>query len=114
MSLALTGYFAGEDIRLSEAEFDKATEGLSEFTKTVLRAVCEIPRGTTITYSELARRLGCPKSVRAVASALGRNKLPVLIPCHRVVGASGIGGYAYGVDLKRALLDFENPRNCRN
>lgn len=104
---ALRRYFDGEDVRLDDEEFDEITSGLRPFTRQVLREVCRIPRGTTITYGELARRIGRPDAVRATAAALGRNPLPILIPCHRVVSVNGIGGYAFGVELKTALLNFE-------
>lgn len=80
---------------------------ISAFTRTVLIAASAVPYGETVTYSELARSLGRPSAVRAVASALGRNELPILIPCHRIVAAHGIGGYTPGIDLKIKLLDFE-------
>jgi methylated-DNA-[protein]-cysteine S-methyltransferase len=64
--------------------------------------------GTTITYTELARRIGHPRSVRAVGGANGRNPLCVIVPCHRVVGVNGsLTGYSAGVETKRWLLDFE-------
>jgi len=68
----------------------------------------QIPAGTTITYSELARRCGCPEAVRAVASACAANPIAVAIPCHRVVRSDGsLSGYRWGLARKRALLDRE-------
>ena len=67
-----------------------------------------IPYGETISYSELALRLGDPKLVRAVGAANGRNPLSIIIPCHRVIGADGtLVGYGGGLDRKRWLLDHE-------
>jgi methylated-DNA-[protein]-cysteine S-methyltransferase len=74
---------------------------LSEFRKEVLKFVATIPLGETMTYGEIAKRLGRPKAARAVGQALR------IIPCHRVVGSEGLGGYSLGVDLKRRLLDVE-------
>lgn len=67
-----------------------------------------IPYGETITYAELALRIGNPKACRAVANACGANPLPILIPCHRVVASGGkTGGYTGGLDIKLALLEIE-------
>ena len=108
IKISLSKYFAGEDVRLSDPEFLKVTEHLSPFTQQVLRATLSIPRGTTVSYSQLAVSIGRPNSVRAVASALGRNPLPILIPCHRVIARNGLGGFAFGIKMKRFLLDFES------
>jgi AraC family transcriptional regulator, regulatory protein of adaptative response / methylated-DNA-[protein]-cysteine methyltransferase len=81
------------------------------FQQRVWRALTEIPVGETISYSELARRIGEPKSVRGVAGACAANNLAVAIPCHRVVRKDGsASGYAWGVERKRALLDKEAAR----
>ena len=104
----LQKYLKGEDVVLSQQEFEEATEGLSAFTRRVLKGATLIPRGKTLTYKELAEKIGSPKAVRAVASALGRNPLPILIPCHRVVAGNGIGGFAFGIELKKLLLEFES------
>jgi AraC family transcriptional regulator, regulatory protein of adaptative response / methylated-DNA-[protein]-cysteine methyltransferase len=80
----------------------------TDFQKSVWRALREIPAGATVTYSELARRIGRPRSVRAVAAACGANPIAVIVPCHRVVGKDGsLTGYAWGVDRKRMLLERE-------
>lgn len=73
----------------------------------VWREIANIPLGQTLTYSELARRVGKPKAVRAVAAACGANKYPIIIPCHRVVAKNGLGGYSGGLAKKRALLKRE-------
>lgn len=78
------------------------------FQLQVWRALREIPSGATITYAELAERIGAPKSVRAVGSACGSNPVAVVIPCHRVLRADGkLSGYRWGVERKRELLRRE-------
>ena len=78
------------------------------FQLRVWQALRAIPRGETRTYSQLAREMGIPKSTRAVARACATNRVSVLVPCHRVVGASGsLTGYRWGVERKRQLLEAE-------
>ena len=80
----------------------------TDFQKQIWQKLRQIPPGTTISYSQLAEQLGCPKAVRAVANACAANKLAVLIPCHRVLRADGsLSGYRWGVDRKRKLLAKE-------
>jgi methylated-DNA-[protein]-cysteine S-methyltransferase len=81
--------------------------GLTEFQREVLSFVASIPPGETLTYGQVAERLGRPKAARAVGSALAANPFPLIIPCHRVVGSKDIGGYSLGVDLKKRLLEVE-------
>lgn len=84
-----------------------APEG-TPFQRSVWRVLEEIPYGETISYIELARRVGKPKAARAVGSANGRNPLPIVIPCHRVIAADGtLGGFGGGLPTKRTLLDLE-------
>lgn len=81
------------------------------FQQRVWQALCEIPPGTTVSYTDVARRIGQPKSVRAVASACAANNIAVAIPCHRVVRSDGeLSGYRWGVDVKRALLEREEEQ----
>jgi len=81
------------------------------FQQRVWQALRDIPAGTTVSYADLARRIGAPKSVRAVAQACGANPLAVAIPCHRVVRNDGaLAGYRWGVERKRTLLDRETRR----
>ncbi|MEN3346575.1 MAG: AraC family transcriptional regulator [Bradyrhizobium sp.] len=81
------------------------------FQQRVWQALQDVPVGTTVTYAELAERMGSCKSVRAVAGACAANKLAVAIPCHRVIRTDGsVSGYAWGVERKRALLDREASR----
>lgn len=78
------------------------------FQQRVWQALREIPAGTTASYTDIAKRIGAPKAVRAVAQACGANKIAVAIPCHRVVRNDGaLSGYRWGVERKRALLDKE-------
>ena len=71
-----------------------------------------IPYGETVTYRELAQRIGNPKGFRAVGAANGRNPLPIVIPCHRVIGSNGhLTGFGGGLSVKQMLLDLENGRN---
>lgn len=80
----------------------------TNFQREVWHALLEIPPGTTATYTEIAHRIGRPKSVRAVAQACAANRIAVLVPCHRVVRSDGsLSGYRWGVDRKRALLERE-------
>jgi AraC family transcriptional regulator of adaptative response/methylated-DNA-[protein]-cysteine methyltransferase len=83
----------------------------TDFQKSVWRALREIPVGVTVTYSELAHRIGRPESVRAVAAACGANPIAVIVPCHRVIGKNGsLTGYAWGIEKKRMLLEREKAR----
>lgn len=85
--------------------------GGTDFQRRVWSAVGEIPFGRTSTYGAVAERLGDPKTVRAVGRANGANPIPILIPCHRVVGADGdLVGYGGGLPLKAALLELEGAR----
>ena len=71
-------------------------------------ALAELPYGTTVSYGEQARRLGVPRAARAVGAANGSNPLPIVLPCHRVIGANGaLTGYGGGLDVKRWLLAHE-------
>ncbi len=78
------------------------------FQLKVWQELRRIPRGRTISYRELAQRVGSPKAFRAVGQANGRNPVPIIVPCHRVIAADGsLGGYASGLDKKRLLLRHE-------
>lgn len=99
----LDGYFEGRRRRFS---LDLFPEG-SEFQRQVWAALLRIPYGHTRTYGNVARRLGREGAARAIGAASGANPLPILIPCHRVVAADGIGGYTGGESLKRRLLALE-------
>ena len=78
------------------------------FQEAVLRELARVPYGELATYGELARRIGKPRAARAVGGALNRNPVPIVLPCHRVVGASGsLVGYAGGLERKQLLLALE-------
>jgi methylated-DNA-[protein]-cysteine S-methyltransferase len=103
----ITAYFAGEPEMPRPALAPRGTS----FQRAVWDALLAIPRGSTVSYAELARSLGAPQSIRAAAAAVGRNPLSVLIPCHRVLGSDGsLTGYAGGLGRKRALLALEQGR----
>lgn len=105
MKRELAEYFGRERERFDTALAPQGTP----FQQSVWKAISSVTFGETITYGELARRAGCPGSVRAVGSATGRNPLTIVVPCHRIVGASGsLTGYAGGLDRKRALLALES------
>jgi len=98
--------YAGGNLQRFDLPFAFA-EG-TEFQQRVWRAIAAIPFGETITYAELARRVGSPNAVRAAGAATGRNPISVIVPCHRVLGSNGsLTGYAGGLDRKKALLTLE-------
>lgn len=99
----LDRYFAG--LRPDPAELPLDPAG-TDFRRRVWQQLCRIPYGQTITYGALARELRVG-SARAVGNAVGRNPISVIIPCHRVVGAAGLTGYAGGLDRKKWLLSHE-------
>lgn len=100
----LQAYFAG---KLEDFDLPLAPEG-TPFQQKVWQELCRIPFGETISYGELARRIGNPKASRAVGLANGSNPIPIVIPCHRVIGASGkLTGYGGGLPIKEKLLALE-------
>jgi methylated-DNA-[protein]-cysteine S-methyltransferase len=100
----LTAYFACE---LTQFDVNLRLEGTG-FQLRVWSALQEIPYGETMSYGELAKRIGEPAAFRAVGLANGRNPVAIIVPCHRVIGASGaLVGYGGGLDRKRLLLDLE-------
>lgn len=83
----------------------------TEFQKSVWNSLMEIPYGQTITYGELATRLGKPAAVRAVANANGANAISIIIPCHRVIGSNNtLTGYGGGLEAKKFLLELEQTQ----
>ena len=100
----LTEYFEGE-----RREFDLPLRlHGTEFQLSVLEALQSIPYGETTSYSDIAERIGRPKAVRAVGAANGRNPIPIIVPCHRVIGSHGdLTGFGGGLDTKEALLRLE-------
>jgi methylated-DNA-[protein]-cysteine S-methyltransferase len=102
---ALDAYFAGRLDALDEIECQ--ADG-TEFQRNVWTALRDIPAGQTLSYGALAERLGNPKAVRAVGLANGSNPIPIVIPCHRVIGSNGsLTGYGGGLERKRWLLSHE-------
>lgn len=100
----LRDYFAG---RLTEFDLPLNPQG-TEFQMRVWTQLCGIPFGETISYAELARRIGNPNASRAVGMANSRNPISIIVPCHRVIGAdNSLTGYAGGLERKRALLEHE-------
>ncbi len=106
----LQQYARGEVVDVSEITHQ--LPDVTPFQRAVLETVRQIPRGSVCTYGEVARKVGHPGAARAVGTTLARNPLPLIIPCHRVVGASGaLTGFSAprGVALKQVLLDLEQP-----
>ncbi len=100
----LNAYFTGE---LHHFDLPLAPKG-TPFQQTVWQTLQTIPYGTTSTYGELASKIGNPKASRAVGAANGRNPIPIIIPCHRVIGANGkLTGFRGGLQFKEALLSLE-------
>ena len=99
----LEEYFAGERTAF---DIPMDLDG-TDFQREVWAELSRIPYGTTITYGELARRVGRPSGPRAVGQANGRNPIAIIVPCHRVLAGNGIGGYGGGLPVKRALLALE-------
>lgn len=100
----LTEYFAGK-----RTTFELPLEALgSAFEHRVWNALRRIPFGSTISYGELAKRLGDPLQARAVGTANGKNPIPIIVPCHRVIGSNGdLTGFGGGIECKRWLLQHE-------
>jgi methylated-DNA-[protein]-cysteine S-methyltransferase len=104
----LDEYFEGK-----RQEFDGSLDlgGFAEFTRDVLGELARVPFGETTTYGHLAARVGRPRAARAVGTVMNRNPIPIVLPCHRVVGSSGsLVGYAGGLERKQALLRLEGAR----
>jgi methylated-DNA-[protein]-cysteine S-methyltransferase len=99
----LAEYFDGE-----RTAFDVPMQMVgTPFQQQVWAELSRIPYGETISYGELARRVGRPKGSRAVGQANGKNPIPIIVPCHRVLASNGLGGYGGGLPMKRALLAVE-------
>lgn len=100
----LRAYFAG---KLEQFDLPLAPQG-TPFQLDVWRQLCEIPYGETISYGQLAQRIGNPNASRAVGLANGSNPIPIIIPCHRVIGSNGkLTGYGGGLPIKEKLLALE-------
>lgn len=104
----LERYFSG--CRVDFDDFDILDRKMTDFQKSVTRACRQIDYGETISYSHLAKRVGSPKAARAVGTVMKRNPFPLIVPCHRVIGAnSALGGFSAGsgTNTKRRLLELE-------
>ena len=100
----LKEYFSG-----ARKDFDLSLHLIgTEFQKLVWRRLCQVPFGQTASYKEIAEKIGKPKAMRAVGQANHRNPIPIVIPCHRIIGANGhLVGFGGGLDMKRSLLSHE-------
>ncbi|MCK5884400.1 MAG: methylated-DNA--[protein]-cysteine S-methyltransferase [Bacteriovoracaceae bacterium] len=107
----LAQYFAGAEVDFSDIELNIGS--LSSFQKSVLNSCRDVNYGKTLTYTELAGVIGDTKTKRAVGTALSKNPVPILIPCHRVKGKNDIGGFSAGdgVGSKMFLLELESGQN---
>jgi methylated-DNA-[protein]-cysteine S-methyltransferase len=107
LPLRLQRYFEGEDVELADKpDFGDA----SDFGIAVWSATRSIPFGETRSYAWVARQIGASKACRAVGGAMGRNPLPIIVPCHRVITGDGrLGGFGGGLDMKKQLLRLETP-----
>jgi methylated-DNA-[protein]-cysteine S-methyltransferase len=104
----LDEYFGG---RRRSFDLTLDLRALPPFTISVLEELGRVPYGETTTYGELAQRVGHPRAARAVGTVMHHNRIPIVLPCHRVVGATGnLTGYAGGLDRKQTLLELEGAR----
>ena len=104
----LDEYFGG---RRRSFDLPLDLRALPSFTVSVLRELARVPYGETTTYGALAARVGRPRAARAVGTVMNRNRIPIVLPCHRVVGSNGaLTGYAGGLDRKATLLALESGR----
>ena len=98
----IEAFISGEDVK-----FNLRVDG-TPFELEVWSALLDVPYGQTVSYSEIAKRIGKPRAVRAVANACAKNPIPLIIPCHRIIRKSGgLGGYGPGIEKKIALLEIE-------
>lgn len=102
----LRAYFRGERVDFSDVPLDLSAFG--RFHAAAMQAARHIPYGAVATYRDLARMAGAEGAARAAGSAMARNAMPIVVPCHRVVASGGrIGGFSSGLEWKRALLEIE-------
>jgi len=105
----LNEYFTGR-----RKIFDLPTKQVgTKFQQQVWQTISQIPYGEVVSYKDLAQQISNPKAYRAVANACGRNSLPIIIPCHRVIASAGkLGGFSAGLAIKKKLLLLENISSC--
>lgn len=85
----------------------------TDFEQKIWSAICKVPYGMQETYLNIAKKIGHPKASRAVGNALGKNPIPVVVPCHRIIRLDGkIGGFTAGVKVKKMFLSLESKHNC--
>jgi methylated-DNA-[protein]-cysteine S-methyltransferase len=102
----MQAFFQGDDVGFDDVALD--LEWATPFQLAVAQAIRRVPRGDVVTYGELAAHAGYPNAQRAAGTFCAQNRFPVILPCHRVVSATGIGSYgSLGLDYKRRLLAFE-------
>ena len=101
----IVDYFNGVKVDFGKYSLD--LDGCTGFQRRVLGVVREIPYGRTLTYGQVASRVGNPGAAQAIGNALKKNPIPILIPCHRVTASDGLGGFSGGAELKRHLLKLE-------
>ena len=102
----VTGYFRGERVSFEDVDID--ADGWTPFQLDVAAALRSVSYGEVVSYSDLARLAGYPRAQRAAGTFCAQNRFPLVVPCHRVVGAQGIGSYgSLGLDYKRRLLALE-------
>jgi methylated-DNA-[protein]-cysteine S-methyltransferase len=103
----LKNYASGKQASLADLPIEEA--GMTPFQRSVRVACRKVKRGEVMTYGELARKVGRPGAARAVGSVMSGNPTPLIVPCHRVLGANGLGGYSapQGISMKLHLLDLE-------
>ena len=101
-----SAYFAGEDVSFDDVDLD--LDGWTPFQLAVAEALRAVPRGEVVTYGELAALAGRPGAARAAGTFCARNRFAIVVPCHRVVSADGLGSYgSLGLSYKRRLLELE-------
>ncbi|MBC7320592.1 MGMT family protein [bacterium] len=103
-------YFSGEKVDFKNIPIDYGD--ISPVYIEILEFIRSIPYGSTATYGEVARRIGRPRSARVVGNAMRINPCPIVVPCHRLVGRNGLGGYSLGIDRKILLLNLEGVKVC--
>jgi methylated-DNA-[protein]-cysteine S-methyltransferase len=103
--IELDEYFEG---RRHAFDMELDLRGIADFHVRVLNELADVPYGETTTYGTLAQRVGAPHAARAVGTVMNRNRIPIVLPCHRVIGANGkLVGYGGGLDVKERLLRLE-------
>ena len=107
LSKDIIAYFKGKKVSF---RYPLRLINISDFERAVLEEVKKIPYGATASYGEIARRVGRPGGARAVGGVMGKNPIPLIIPCHRVVASKGIGGFSAtgGINLKKRMLRLES------